>query len=46
MSYFIFKGQNSNDKGIIITKMPPISKAERRVEKITIPRKKWSFISR
>lgn len=37
MNYFIFNGENSKDKGIIITKMPQISKAAKRIEKITIP---------
>lgn len=39
MNYFIFNGVSSKDKGIIITKMPPISKPERRVNKIIIPGK-------
>lgn len=39
MNYFIFNGENSKDKGIIITKMPPISKPAKRVEKIIIPGK-------
>lgn len=37
MNYFIFNGKKSTDKGIIITKMPPIPKPARRVDKITIP---------
>lgn len=37
MNYFIFNGENSKNKGIIITKMPQISKAAKRIEKITIP---------
>lgn len=37
MNYFIFNGENSKDKGIIITKMPSISKAAKRVEKIEVP---------
>ena len=39
MNYFIFNGENSKDKGIIITKMPPISKPAKRIEKIIIPGK-------
>ena len=31
MNYFIFNGENSKDKGIIITKMPQISKAAKRI---------------
>lgn len=46
MNYFIFNGKNSKDNGIIITKMPPISKAKRRVQKVTVPRKKWGSLSR
>ncbi len=37
MNYFIFKGINSKDKNIIINKMPPVVKPERRIELIEVP---------
>lgn len=35
--YFIFKGINSLDMGIVTTSLPDVVRAERRVEKVTIP---------
>lgn len=37
MNYFIFKGINSKDKDIIINKMPPIVKPERKINLIEVP---------
>lgn len=37
MGYFIFKGKNSKDFGILISSAPQRTKPERRVEHITIP---------
>lgn len=39
MSYFIFNGICSNDKGIIVTKMPPIPKPKKKINSISIPGK-------
>lgn len=35
--FFIFNNTNSKDMGIIVNKLPPISKAERNYEEIEIP---------
>lgn len=35
-SYFIFKGQSSLDKNIIVSKLPPIERAQANIEKITV----------
>lgn len=43
-SYFIWKGESSLDKEIIITKKPSIPKFEKRQESIIIPRKKWNTV--
>lgn len=37
MSFFIFNNTSSEDRGIIVNKIPPISKAERSFEEITVP---------
>lgn len=37
MAYFIWKGINSKDKGVVVKKLPPHTKPTERIEKITIP---------
>lgn len=35
-SYFIFKGTNSKDVGIVVKEMPPVTKSEKNIENITV----------
>ena len=35
--YFIYNGIDSREMGVIITSMPPVIRAEKRVDTITIP---------
>lgn len=43
MPFFIFNNISSEDRGIIVNKLPPISKAERSFEKITVPGRNGSL---
>ena len=36
MEYFVFKGINSSDLGIIVKEMPPVTKSEKNIESISI----------
>lgn len=39
--YFIFRGKNSLDMGVIVTSMPDVYKPKRRVSTQEITRKGW-----